>query len=231
MKKFNSKIESRLSGRHFACAEAIDYTNKKILNIGCGIGFFEYLTKEKAKEIVGIDLSYKDINLAKKEFKSLKNINFIRTDITKQNLLEEVCDVVTMFDIIEHLPKGSEQEVINKLYKTIKQEGKIIISTPKDNFSKYFDIAWLLWWRRHRHYSSEQIAEFLVNAGFEVERIYISGGIFEMLSMIFFYPFKWLFNLEIPFKGWFDKKRNQEYRKDKGFITLFVIAKKKKKEI
>ena len=221
--KFRNTLKQRLSGRHYACAEAIDYTDKKILNIGCGNGAFEFLTAYKAKEIVGVDVKYEDILQAKEECKVLSNVNFVKANLLEKEFPKNSAEVVTLFDVIEHLPKDSEPKFLKKIYEILKPQGQIVISTSLENLTKYLDPAWYF---GHRHYTAEHLVELLVEAGFEVEKIYTRGGFWEMASMFLFYPFKWLINMEIPFKKFFDKKRIEEYKKDDGYVTLFIISKK-----
>ena len=46
-----------------------------------------------------------------------------------------------------------------------------------------------------------------------------------MTSIILLYVFKWIFKREVPFKSWFEKKRETEYLTNtNGFETLFVKA-------
>ena len=226
--KFKNNLTQRLSGRHFACAEAADYLNKKIINIGCGIGFFEFLVGKTAKEIVGIDPDPVNILLAKKKLQS-PTVDFVKADIMKHDLPEGACDIVTMFDVIEHLPENSESFIVKKVYNSLKPGGRFVISTPLNNFTNYFDPAWYFSKkgnRHHRHYTVEELIEPLLEEGFEIERISTGGGWYELLSMFLFYPFKWILNMEVPFKEWFDKHRKKEYLKPNGFVTLFVVARK-----
>ena len=224
--KFRNNLKQRLSGRHYACASAIDYTDKKILNIGCGNGAFEFLTASTAREIVGVDVRYEDILQAKEECGGLKNINFARANILEDGFPGGSCDVVTMFDVIEHIPKQTESFALERIHNILKTRGQVVISTPLENMTKYFDPAWYLK-PRHRHYTREQLVELLVGAGFKVEKIYTRGGFFEMASMFLFYPFKWFLHMEIPFKKFFDRKRDEEYKKNSGYVTLFIVGTKR----
>lgn len=224
--RFRNNLRQRISGRHYACASATDYVGKKILNIGCGNGAFEYLVADRVGEVVGIDIKYEDILQAKEECKNFKNVNFVEADILKDNFPENSSDIVVLFDVIEHFPKDTEPIVLKKINKILKPNGQVVISTPLNNITKFFDPAWYLY-PRHRHYSAEQMVELLVDAGFEIKDICIHGGFYEMMSMLLFYPFKHILNLEIPFKKFFDKKRLKEYQIDDGYVTLFITGIKK----
>jgi 2-polyprenyl-3-methyl-5-hydroxy-6-metoxy-1,4-benzoquinol methylase len=222
--KFETNIAKRISGRHKACLEMENFENKKILDIGCSYGWFEKFVGEKAEKIIGIDLDEKDLENAKSEVK-LKNVKFEKgSALNLKKFKKDYFDIVIMFDVIEHIPKNSEDLVLKEIKRVLKKNGKLLISTPANNFSNFFDPAWYF---GHRHYSKSKMQNIFENAGFIVEKMEIKGGFFEIFSMILFYPFKWFFNMEIPFKTWFDKKRDEEYLKNKnGFVTLFIWGRK-----
>lgn len=222
--KFETSIERRMSGRHKACLSMDNFKDKKILDIGCSYGWFEKFVSKDAKEIVSIDLNEKDLETAKLEVDE-KNVKFEKGSALDLNKFEkDYFDIVVMFDVIEHIPKGTEKKAIDEIKKVLKKNGKLLISTPANNFSNFFDPAWYF---GHRHYSKKQMQEIFENSEFEIEKMKILGGFYELSSMILFYPFKWFFNMEIPFKEWFDKKRDEEYlKKENGFNTLFVWGRK-----
>lgn len=216
--RFENSIERRIAGKHRANSAMADFRGKKVLDIGCGIGIFEKYCN--AGKILAIDTSREDIEVVRKEVER-KNVKFILGDILKLNIKDKF-DIITLFDVIEHVPKNSELKLLNKLYKSLKKRGILLITTPKDNFTKFLDIAWYF---GHRHYTAGKISELLEKSGFKTEKIYARGGIFEIVNMFLFYIFKWIFNSEVPFKNYLDKKRDEEYKRE-GFVTLFIIAKK-----
>lgn len=224
MTKFETSIEKRMSGRHKVCLKMENFKSKKILDIGCSYGWFEKFVGKKAKEIIGIDLDEKDLERAKSEVK-YKNVKFRKgSALDLKKFDKEKFDIVVMFDVIEHIPKGTEKQSLDEIKRVLKKDGKLLISTPANNFSNFFDPAWYF---GHRHYSKKQIKEIFEDSGFGVEKMEIRGEFWELFSMILFYPFKWFFNMEIPWKRWFDKKREIEYLKNKnGFVTLFVWGRK-----
>jgi len=219
--KFKTSIARRLSGRHKACLNIKKYENMRILDIGCSYGWFEKIKGEQAKEILGIDLNKKDLEIAKKECK-MKNVSFKQGSVLNlKNIEKDYYDVVVMFDIIEHIPKKTEEKALKQIKRVLRKKGLLIISTPLNNFSKFFDPAWYF---DHRHYSEKELRNLLEKEGFRVKKIEKRGGFWEIFSMILFYPCKWFFDSEIPFKDFFDKKRDEEYLKKHGFSTLFVVA-------
>ena len=221
--KFETSIERRMSGRHKACLEMDNFEDKKILDIGCSYGWFEKYVGKNAKEIIGIDLDEKDLENAKLEN---KNIEFLKGSVLDLNKFEkDYFDFVVMFDVIEHIPKGTEKKALEEIKRVLKKNGKLLISTPANNFSNFFDPAWYF---GHRHYSQKDMKNIFENSGLNIEKMGIKGGFWEIFSMFLLYPFKWFLKMEIPFKEWFDKKREFEYlKKDKGFHTLFVWGKKR----
>jgi 2-polyprenyl-3-methyl-5-hydroxy-6-metoxy-1,4-benzoquinol methylase len=219
--KFETSIKKRLSGRHKACLSMLDCKNKKILDIGCGFGWFEQSKAKEAKEIIGIDLNKKDLEIANKEC-NLKNVRFKKGSVLNlKNLKENYFDFVVMFDVIEHIPLKTEQKALIQIKRVLKKKGILIISTPINNFSKFIDPAWYF---GHRHYSEKELKKILNKEGFNIKKIEKRGGFWEIFSMILFYPCKWIFNSEIPFKDYFDKKRDEEYLNKKGFSTIFIVA-------
>jgi SAM-dependent methyltransferase len=222
--KFETNINRRFSARHKKCLNFWDYKNKRILDIGCSYGWFEKFKGKEAKEIYALDPCKEDLERAKKEVNN-KKIKFVGgSALNFENIKKNYFDVAVMFDVIEHIPKNKELIALKNINSVMKKGGKLVISTPADNFSKFFDPAWYF---GHRHYTIAKLKNLLEKAGFKINKTEICGSFFELFSMILFYPAKWLFNSEIPFKDWFDRKRNDEYlNKKRGIVTLFIAAEK-----
>jgi len=195
--------------------------DKTILNIGCWIGWYEKIAVRKGcKFIVGIDTDLKSLEKAKY---SVNKAHFLLASALNLPFKSRYFDIVTMFDVIEHLPPDTEVDVLKEISRALK-DGKIILSTPNNNLlSNALDPAWFF---DHRHYKPSQLSKFLKKAGFEIEKIIYGGSVAELISMIFLYIFK-TFNMEIPFKKSSDILRDREYsRENFGFVTLFIKARK-----
>ena len=115
-----------------------------------------------------------------------------------------------------------------EIKRVLRKENTLVISTPYNSFcSNVLDPAWYF---GHTHYSKENIGEILSKTGFKIDKIDCGGRFYELFSMILLYFFKWSFRREIPFKRWFEKKRDKEYFDNEGFVTLFVKATKQTRD-
>jgi len=134
----NSKSRVRANKRRYELIN--DYfTQGNFLDIGCGdCKGWDYLDLKKFKQIMGIDINKELIKKNKKKFKKAK---FYEMDVTKKlkfkdNSFDNICCV----ELIEHLKKP--EILIKELFKIIKPEGKLIITTPNKSVSikKFFKI-------------------------------------------------------------------------------------------
>jgi len=221
MKRYADTIDERLTGRHkFSMLLAKDIGNKRALNIGCWIGWYErFATERGCKLVVGIDTDYKAISKAKD---SVNKANFVLSSALKLPFTDSCFDVVTMFDVIEHIPRNTEPDCLAEVRRVLNNNGTLILCTPNNHFlAKILDPAWYL---GHRHYSLTKLKELLSKRGFQIESVSYGGGSYELLSMILLYIFKWVFKMEIPGKRFFENKREREYLDKNGIVTLFLKA-------
>jgi 2-polyprenyl-3-methyl-5-hydroxy-6-metoxy-1,4-benzoquinol methylase len=106
--------------------------HKSFLDIGCNTGIFlNFLKKQflkKGKLFYGIEPSMEASGFANKNFK----LNVENSTINKSNyLLKLKFDIVTMFDVIEHLSDPLAD--LKKINKSIKKGGLICITTHNHN--------------------------------------------------------------------------------------------------
>lgn len=92
-----------------------------LLEIGCSYGFFLNLCKEKAKKVVGYDITKEGIEYAKKE---------LGLDVYCDSFMNyegEKADMVCLWDVVEHLP--NPDQIIGKISVSIKTGGHIALTT------------------------------------------------------------------------------------------------------
>lgn len=213
-----------MTGRLEKCinlAKKVGLKGKTVLDIGCSDGWFcRVATDEGAKAIYAIEPDPNKIKLAQKNAPKTR----VRRGIAgKLNMPKDKFDIVTLFDVIEHVPKNSELQVFKEVSRVLKKNGYLILSTPFDWWlSKIGDAAWYF---GHRHYSEEKLTRLLKETGFKIKQFSTHGGFWEIISMWILYISKWIFHIPMPFEQWFDKKRRKEFNQE-GKAEIFLIAQK-----
>ena len=150
------------------CQYILDtYVNKKdniILEIGCLNGeLTRKIIENKRYQYIGSDAS--QINVFKLAEK-FKDTPFIVFDITQNPFKNNICDVLIMLNVLEHI--NDDDLALNQAYKLLNHKGTLIIEVPAgkilyDDYDKE-----LLHFRR---YNSKEIIKKLLNAGFLIEKI------------------------------------------------------------
>jgi len=80
--------------------EGIDFSTSRVLEIGCGNGFYTRLLKEHGdRHYLGVDITDVLFPVLTKRFPGFR---FIRRDVTAE-LLDGEFDLVLMIDVIEHI--------------------------------------------------------------------------------------------------------------------------------
>lgn len=224
MDRYNNSIENRITARHKRCMQMVgNIKNKTIIDIGFSYGWFErWAIENNCKEIIGIEPEEADFKSAKQAIPDAIFKKGSALSIPSEN---EYFDTVVMWEVLEHLPKNTEKESFKEIARVLKPSCSLFLSTPNKTFwSCILDPAW--WLIGHRHYNINELKEKLEESGFEVVNIEYGGRFYELFSMILLYIFKWIFKSEMPFKSWFDKKRDAEFLDEAGFTNVFIEAKK-----
>jgi 2-polyprenyl-3-methyl-5-hydroxy-6-metoxy-1,4-benzoquinol methylase len=139
-----------------------------LLDIGCFTGCFLLAAKQKGWNVFGIEPSKWAVNYARTQ-KNLKNIFF---GTIKNSELDRKFDVITMWDVIEHLVNPLQE--LKVIRNHLKPNGILAISTP--NFSSFlWRIFGEKWWfieKMHLFYfDRKSIRKLLDKAGFNVVKI------------------------------------------------------------
>lgn len=92
-----------------------------IVELGCGQGVISaFLAQKSGRNIVGVD---KNVRRLKKS--NLKNLKFIKGDITKLNFKN--LDAIIISDVLHHLNPKSQKTLLSKIPKMIKKRGVLVI--------------------------------------------------------------------------------------------------------
>ncbi len=88
--------------------DAADIAGKTVLDIGCGYGWFElWAAKQGVKKITGLDMTAADLKTASENIR-LPLVSFQEGGATALPMESGCCDTVVSWEVIEHIPPGSE---------------------------------------------------------------------------------------------------------------------------
>ena len=202
-----------------------DIKNKKLLDIGCGFGWFEQdAVLRGVRQVAGIEISEEDL----KAVRTIRNKRAIFKvgGALKLPFEDKYFDTVVAWEVIEHIPKNTEDEMFKEVKRVLRKNGVFYLSTPYDSFwSKCFDPAW--WLIGHRHYSRRKLINLGNENGFEASEIYIKGRWWCLINLLNLYIAKWIFRRKPFLERDLLNKEDSEYNSDWGFMGVFVKYEKK----
>lgn len=111
---FNTAIEQYIQ------SASLQYKNKKILDIGCGTGYYTRFFGVQ-NDVTGIDL----LSCVEKRY---KNFRFVKGDATALPFPKESFELVVSFDVIEHIE--NDRKMVSEAYRVLKKGGQLLIGTP-----------------------------------------------------------------------------------------------------
>ena len=109
----------------------------KILDAGCGGGYpFTKLLSDKF-DVFGIDISEKQIELAKR---NAPKANFLCLDMTKLSFPDEYFNGIFSYYAIIHIPREEQFDLLTNFYRMLKPNGVALLTFhSKDDSGSYFD--------------------------------------------------------------------------------------------
>lgn len=168
--KTKEEIEEEVNKNIGRAEEISGECNKggKILDIGCGLGFFMACLKRYGWDVTGIDISEWATNFAKEKL----GLN-VFTGIIENIEFNTQFDVITIYHVLEHL--SDPLKTLRRITEIIANEGILIIKGP--NLAS-FDAIWhgRNWRgyddRTHRYYFTPKTYEMILEkAGFFIQKM------------------------------------------------------------
>lgn len=167
-KEINDKINKNLGRINEINKLKENINNRKILDIGCGAGFFLAGMKRSGWTVRGIEIS----DWAKNYAIEILNLDVEYSSVEEADYREEF-DVITMFHVLEHLPDPSDS--LLKISKFLKKDGLLVIKGPNiDSFDR-------IWhgknWRRYDlpfhfyHFNIKSYKNILIKNNFSISEV------------------------------------------------------------
>lgn len=120
----------------------------KLLDIGCGRGDLAVEAARRGAEVSGIDYSRDAIIIAKsmlnKQSKKLQHkVKFFRMDSKKLKFPDNYFDVITSYDVFEHLYREELDIAMHEISRVLKPGGVLIVHTETNKI--YLDFTHRIW--------------------------------------------------------------------------------------
>jgi 2-polyprenyl-3-methyl-5-hydroxy-6-metoxy-1,4-benzoquinol methylase len=156
----------------------------KLLDIGCGRGFF--LTN-----FVGSNVDYFGIEprrrISEEAQKRVGENKIFCGTLKEANLPDSHFDIVTMINLIEHLP--FPKETLNEVNRIMKNSGLLLIETPnvESMVPKILGKRWhaFLEYEHHYFFSKDTLTRMLKDTGFRVEKMRRGNKLFSIRYLLY----------------------------------------------
>ena len=103
---------------------------KKIIDLGCGIGEIEKFLSKNFKEVYAVDFSEGMINKAMNRNKNLDNVRFEVRDMTDMEDLKDEYDVALSVNSIITPDISSINKIFRNIFNLLKKKGKFFCVLP-----------------------------------------------------------------------------------------------------
>jgi len=106
--------------------------DKRVLDVASGEGYGAAYLASRAAHVDGFDASADAINHANRVYGQDQRLSFTQADIQTffRDATPESYDLVTAFEVIEHVDEGSQRILLDGIRKTLRPGGVALISTP-----------------------------------------------------------------------------------------------------
>lgn len=103
----------------------INLENKRILDIGCGVGDYSNYFQIKGGEVIGLDLTSLYIS---KAHPTNKNIHYIIGDAQNIPVRSSTIELILINEVLEHVP--DDKKIITESNRITKKDGYLTIFAP-----------------------------------------------------------------------------------------------------
>jgi ubiquinone/menaquinone biosynthesis C-methylase UbiE len=131
---YDLRYEEEQEAKYKVAVEGLHVrSNSLIRDVGCGTGLFFTHVAEKAKMIVGLDISSKLLVKAKERGRNLCNVYLVRGDADHLPFKKHSFSVVSAFTVLQNMPKPLI--TLKEIKSAAKPNGFVVVTGLKKAFS------------------------------------------------------------------------------------------------
>lgn len=133
-KKMDSEIQ--------ILVENFELKNKKIVDVGCGVGKIAKSLSEEGAFVFGVDLP--EIIEKSKDFEQGKNVILKAGTAQEMPFESDFADIVLFFYSLHHVPEEYMQKAISEAMRVVKKDGMICFLEPVSEEDTYYILSRLM---------------------------------------------------------------------------------------
>ncbi len=108
-----------------------EVAGKRVLDLGCGVGFFGGIAQQRGARVTGLDFSAVALELCRAR---QPGMDVLRGDATRLPFASAAFDVVLLNDIIEHLAEDLGRAMLAEVFRVLRPGGRLVVDTDNDAF-------------------------------------------------------------------------------------------------
>ena len=147
-----------------------------VVDMGSGGGFFSNILAKHGANVVSLDVEFSNLLSSRRNYGN-RNISYIVADVTRLPFKGEIFDKALCSEVLEHV--SEEHIVIGEIWRTLKSEGILVITTPctnptlsTDKIKRFFRIDEEAHYGHIRSgYDSNRLVGLLMKGRFEILQI------------------------------------------------------------
>jgi ubiquinone/menaquinone biosynthesis C-methylase UbiE len=148
-------------------------TQDNILDVACGTGEFERLLLEgnPSQKIIGIDISNRMLNVARKKYQTYPNVEFHQASVYSLPFESDSFDVIVSANAFHYF--DNPQVALTEMKRVLKPCGKIVILDWNKDYLVCRICDWVLQIFDPAHqqcYTQEELHQLLLSAEFKIHR-------------------------------------------------------------
>lgn len=147
------------------------HLGRVVVEAGAGIGTYSQQVFLDKKEVYAVEYSDEYVQLLKKKYGHNEQFHIIQADIASPTVVEALkgtqVDSLFSLNVLEHVM--DDQKALENFFAILPPGGAAVVLVPAHHFLfNSLDTAV----GHHRRYSKKELREKVVNAGFEIDRMY-----------------------------------------------------------
>jgi 2-polyprenyl-3-methyl-5-hydroxy-6-metoxy-1,4-benzoquinol methylase len=151
----------------------------KLIDVGCGIGFFLDVAKQRGWDVYGTEYTDEAIKICRE-----KGFTMHQGPLNTDNYPLESFDVITSFEVMEHINNPIEE--VNKFNKLLRKDGLFYFTTPNFNalermyLKEHYSVV--VYPEHLSYYTKKTAQRLLENNGFKKLKMATTGFSISLIN-------------------------------------------------